>query len=239
MVAPAAPNLEVPARVPFATEAQAAHEANRGVVVRLDVGLDPVQPVSLKEPGQRYGEGLAHVALAGMRHADLITQVRRPKVPASDLAGFHGTEDDPVATPHDEPVLVVRIAICPQHPMKCPEVARRDTQTSMEPAAASIQGHVLGRRLAAAAAALREMAWWTSLGSGLRFRGRKARGECECVFAGNLALRVDCVETRVRAIPAMGVHGSGGRLPRRPPSRIRPVAGPSCRGSRPERSPRR
>src|SRR4051794_27325837 len=107
VVAPAPVDLQVARREPLEPEAGALRQRDRRLVVRLDVRLDAVQPHRAERVPQHQLGALGHVALARVRRADGVAEVRAQERPAKDLAEVEEAEDAAVLAAAEQEQLEV------------------------------------------------------------------------------------------------------------------------------------
>src|SRR5262249_43375777 len=100
--APAPADLEVAGGVPLVVEAGALDEAPRGVVVRLDVRLEPMELQPPERVPEHEVEPLAHQPLAGVRLERVVAEVRALEEAVRDLAEVEHAGDSVVLAPADE-----------------------------------------------------------------------------------------------------------------------------------------
>jgi len=102
MVAPAASEFEIARGVALAMEPEGLDKRDRGGVLGLDVGLEPVQAELAKGIVEYEAEAFAHKALASEWRADVIAEVSALKGAASDLTELDRAEEGVVPVPTDE-----------------------------------------------------------------------------------------------------------------------------------------
>jgi hypothetical protein len=108
VVAPAAADFHVAARVTFAHEADALDERERAGIAGLDVRFDPMQTLEPKRVVEAERQRLRHVARA--RHAGkrVIAEVSALEGAADDLGEIHDAGERAVVAANDEECDVAR-----------------------------------------------------------------------------------------------------------------------------------
>ena len=93
MVTPAPADLQVPRGEALALKARTAGECDRGLIARLDVGLEPVQAQLDERRAQHELDPLAHVTLVREPLGRRIAEVGALQRSASDLGDVEEADD--------------------------------------------------------------------------------------------------------------------------------------------------
>lgn len=137
MIAPATPDLKIPRRVPLLFEAAGAHQGNRGMICRLDVGFEPMQLQATEGVANECCHSRTHAALLLMARERVIAQIAAQKYSTDDI----GQIDDPGqfirVTPTHQEGMIAGLAQPVQIGAKCHAVRwRADPRSMQRPTAA-------------------------------------------------------------------------------------------------------
>jgi hypothetical protein len=114
VVSPSASDLQMPWRMPFATEAGPSYEGDGGAVGRHDVGFDPVQPEDPEGVKQGKLESLCQLPLPGIWSADRVAQEGTLRGAAHDFIDVDSAQQGPVLDTEHEQLLVTPAATRPE-----------------------------------------------------------------------------------------------------------------------------
>jgi hypothetical protein len=95
-------DLQVPRRIPLASEPETLDERDRTRVVGLDVGLDAVQSQRAERMSQHQAETLEHVSAALKRDERRVPEVRAPQVAEYDVTEARAAGERVVVVSADE-----------------------------------------------------------------------------------------------------------------------------------------
>src|SRR5262245_18625420 len=139
VVPPAAPDLEVAARQPFAPEPRPADQSQGGAVAGLDIRFHPVQAQPAERELERQLERGRHVALPRERRADLIAEIARSEHAADDLVDVDAPDDDVVRRPTDQESRTLGPAALRQVAGELCRCDRRVCEAAMQVPAPAVQ----------------------------------------------------------------------------------------------------
>ena len=76
---------------PFTSESEPLKKAARSVIVRLNVGFQPMQPEATKRERDHSPKSLCHVPTSAVRRESIVAQIARPENTTNDLANIDDT----------------------------------------------------------------------------------------------------------------------------------------------------
>jgi len=137
MVSPPATQLEVARRETFSTKTKSLHQGDRLCVVRLDVGLEPVQPLLPEGTLEDQRHSLAHEASARVRLECVVTEVRGVKRSVDDLVEIDDSDESSRTRVEHKVTLVGRLLRAAQKDSKGLRSEWRVREVAMETSTSS------------------------------------------------------------------------------------------------------
>ena len=113
MVLPTTADFQVPWRIAFPSEAQAANEGSRSPVGRLDVCLEAMQLEHPERLGDHEPHSLRHVPPTSVGHESVVSKVGAPKWASHNLAHVHDA-DHLTGGPQEGEKALMRILATPR-----------------------------------------------------------------------------------------------------------------------------